>query len=204
MKLFVIVVLLMASPVLAKRKVDNPVEKARCHAMGTIARLTAEQREKGSSKWWKDKAASSAEGEWINQIQDWVWDNPGIVSTEVEQLIEDRCLRLGWYAGAKMEKTENAPVKSSDEDSIKELCSQRWPSDYVMQETCIRLQREAVAKLARWNSAHSEYKTKPMSPAGRMIATCWRRWGSDNVGKTDWVMMETCIRLQDEAYQKVR
>lgn len=203
MKLLVIVVVLMASPALAKGKVDNSIEKARCHGMGAIARMTAKLRDKGVSRDSVMRRGDSAEQRLINEVQDWVYDSPAIGQDEADQATEAKCLRLGWYAGAKLRPSREAAASGSPSgDSVKELCSERYPSDYVMQETCIDMQRKAAQNLARWNKEHPEFGN-PMSPMGRIIATCWSRYG-DNGKKTDFVMLETCINMQYESYQKIR
>lgn len=79
------------------------------------------------------------------------------------------------------------------------LCASRWPTDYVMQETCQTKQRDAASRVEAWTTQH--HAKEAQTPAGTVLAECTTRWTEDGVA--DYAMIDTCIQRQWAAHERL-
>lgn len=74
---------------------------------------------------------------------------------------------------------------------LRERCESNWPSDFTMQEACLRAQVDGAAALKEIDRVHG-------SRFNKQVETCVDQWTKE--GTPDFSMIATCARMQIESY----
>ena len=97
---------------------------------------------------------------------------------------------------------------------VKEYCANQWPTDFEMQEYCIKQQYEAVFEIkifakrfGFWgdNTLDGTAVQQAMSkknPWTIMIAKCFTDWDTD--AGIDYEMVAYCPRQQEKSYHAIQ
>lgn len=79
---------------------------------------------------------------------------------------------------------------------MKSLCSEEWPTDFVMQEYCLGKQESGYEKVQVFDMEGSTERTI-------IGANCSTEW-TDDEDRTDWVMMDYCVDQQAAALERLQ
>lgn len=86
-------------------------------------------------------------------------------------------------------------IKADYGDLSRQRCAKEWPTDFVLQETCVTLDREGMAKFKMVRDQIGP----PIDPA---LETCTSDFTEDRL--PNWMLIGACAEMQAESYRRLR
>ena len=96
--------------------------------------------------------------------------------------------------------------------TYKDLCADRWSSDYSMRKRCLQRQANATRVIERFVGRHDLRRKAravangraPSGPYLKMFRLCGMRWQVPKYDTMDFAMVARCLAKQEKAYKSLR
>ncbi len=101
-----------------------------------------------------------------------------------------------------------SPLLAGD---IKDLCKDKWDTNYRMIEHCLKEQQKAKSEVFSYARKHGfvsggklRVQANSKDPYEQILYNCMRKWKNSKHGTYNYRMVNHCLEKQLESYNKLR